>query len=118
MPKVCQPPDTTTIVSNARRHLGHVNFRAYLFIEPLDPAIQILKLLRRQVIARVQWSIQVFRQHLLVKALAGQASRSISTGKVFIRPAWTVEISSAAHVVDLAPDGQIYGSIVFAIVFE
>jgi len=89
-----------------------------LFVKSLNPTVQVLELFRRQVLAVVQRPVEVLGQHVLVEALAGQAPRRISAGKVLVRSPGAVEVAPAADVVDLASDGEVHGRVVLAAVFQ
>ena len=90
----------------------------HLLIKPFDPPIQILQLLRPQILAGIQRPIQILRQHLLIEALTRQSSRCISSREVFVGPAGTVEVAAGRDVVDFATDGEVDRGVVLAVVFE
>lgn len=56
-----------------------------LLKEPLLPTTQILELLLIQVRKVIQGSLQILGEHLLIKALAGQSTRGITSSKVLVR---------------------------------
>lgn len=92
------------------------NKSTYLLIKPFHPPPQILPLLPRQILTRIQRPIQILGQHLLIKALTRQSPRGIPPREVLIHPARTVEISSGGHVVDFSLHSEIHGPVVGAVV--
>ncbi len=91
---------------------------AYLLVETLNPAPQILQLLGGEIIAGIQGSVEVLSQHILVEGLACEAACGIAAGEVLVRTARPVEVAPGSHVVDFAAHGQVHGRRVFAIVLE
>jgi hypothetical protein len=79
----------------------------YLLIKSLDPALQILQLLCIKITTVIQRAIQIFRQHLLVKALTRQSARRIPPCEVLIWPARSVEVASCGYIVDFAFHGEV-----------
>lgn len=78
----------------------------HLIRKPLIPPIQILNLLRPQILTIIQRALQILRQHLLIKALTRQSPRRIPPREILIRAPRSIEVASGAHVEDLTADGE------------
>ena len=90
----------------------------HLLIEPFNPPIQILQLIRAQIITLIQRPIQVLRQHLLIKTLTRQSPRRIPSRKVLIWSSRPIEIAPRSDVVYLAAHSEVDGVTGCAVVLE
>ena len=91
---------------------------SYLFIKSFNPPIQVLGLVLAQILTVIQRPVKVLRQHVFVKRLISEAPRGISAGKILVRPAGTVEISSGRNVVDFPSHGEVDGFATLAVVLQ
>jgi hypothetical protein len=118
MPQASQRQDTANTVVSLTPMSPHLptSITTHLLIEPLHPPLQILPLLPRQILTRVQRPVQILRQHLLVKALTRQPPRRIPPRKVLIHAAWPVEVPTGRNIVDFPLHRQVHRPVVLAIV--
>jgi hypothetical protein len=98
---------------------GHEFTHDQIFLfKALLPALHGLHLLVTQVLERVQRSIEILGQHVLIEAATGQSSARIAACKVCIGAARAIEVAAARYVKDTTPDCQIYGHAIETIVWE
>lgn len=109
-------------------HCGGFGFRApnwnqladdQIFLrEALFPALECLQLLRVQILEIIERTVQVLGQHVLVEAAMCQASACVSSSKVGIGAARTVEVSPRRHIENTSTNGEIHRHAIQAIIWE
>lgn len=89
-----------------------------LFIKPLFPALESVKLVCVEIGEGVEWTVKILRQHVLIETAMGQASTRIAASKVLIRPTRSVKVPARGDIKHLATDGKVDGLAVCAVVRE
>lgn len=110
------PPLCLLRLLTPHRHQSSHN--KILPLKPLLPATQRLHLLCSQPIQRIQFCLQILRQHILIEATTRQSSTRVSARKVGVRAAGTVEVLARRDVEDSAADGKVDGWLCGAVVRE
>ena len=87
-----------------------------LALKPLLPIPHRIVLISPQIRQRIQRSIQILRQHLLVEAVKCQAARRIPSSEVGIRPTRSIEVAPRGDVEDTATDCEVDWSAVLAVI--
>jgi hypothetical protein len=99
-------------------HSNQLPNHKVLLTKPLLPPLQRLHLVRPQPLQLIKRSLQILRQHLLIKTPTRQSSTRVSPREILIRASWAVEIPTRCDVEDSSADGEVDGHVVCAVVRE